>query len=149
MAESTENACRGCGKPLPMGIQLCENCIAKLAREIEVAQELQSSGHRKHRADIKIAVTSFVFTSAVLILVADRGLLSVEAMTFRLILLGIPCAAVLWKWYLLMYQADPDYGELWHTYWGAQLLVWIGLVSIMLFITPIMVLVSLMFSSIQ
>lgn len=74
--------------------------------------------------DINYACASFIVTNIVLIVLFAMDLFSLPAMLARAYFLGIPFAVVMWRWYRLMRQTDPDYGQLWYVYWSAQCRVW-------------------------
>lgn len=111
--------CRGCGKPLPSGIQLCQKCTNELVHSI-----LQRDS-REHAGDIFLAAIAFGLSNLALMGMTGMDMFSVQSMLFRLVILGTPCAFVVWRWYRLMHQTDPDYGQLWYVYWRTQAIVWI------------------------
>ena len=113
------SVCRGCGKPLPKDTELCQECVRQFAHSILMRED------RDHTFDIILAVIAFGLTNLTLMGIAGMDVFTLESMAFRLILLGIPCAVVIWRWYRLMHQVDPDYGQLWYTYWSCQAVVWI------------------------
>lgn len=127
-----------CGKRTTTETDLCQDCRTSLL------ETHLYHWNRNHKTDIIIAVLVFLFTNACLIVVGGDDFFSVEAMTFRIVFLGIPLAVVMWKWYRLMHQSDPDYGELWPTYWASQMLVWIVFL-VMIALTLIFVIVWLPF----
>src|SRR5690348_15291174 len=102
MIESTDNICRGCGKPLVSGTILCASCGAKLAMGILAQSD------RDHRGDIILAILTFGLTNLVIFGLAGVEQLTLDAMLWRSFLLGLPFAAVMWKWYRLMREIDAD-----------------------------------------
>ena len=123
--------CPRCGKPLPPLTLVCRECgepvvNAKLLR-------WEPCWERNHTEDILLATAAFLIANLVLFsLLGWSNFLSLEATTSRLIVLGIPFAAVVWKWYRLMRQIGPDYGLLWKTYWMVQIQVFLWLVGLLL-----------------
>lgn len=114
-----------------MDTQLCDTCGVSLALDVLSRED------RHHTWDMVIAIVVCGVANAGLLLVTGVEFWQLEAMVFRLFLLGIPAAAVLWHWYRLMQVPDPDYGELWHTYWTIQVFTFVLLLALPLFITLI------------
>lgn len=108
--------CSQCGKKVPVGVSLCESCVAALAKAILDRED------RNHRGDVVTAVIAFGVANLLLISVTRDDPFSQENMLARLVFLGLPFAWTAAKWYRLMRSPDPDYGELWHIYWKAQML---------------------------
>lgn len=119
---SSAATCRQCGKALFNSTTLCAECAVKLARSILLRDD------RDHAVDIVLAVLAFFATNGLLITITGTDVFSMPAMLLRTPVLGIPSALLLWKWYRLMQEIDPDYGSLWCIYWQSQFVTWMGLI---------------------
>lgn len=123
--------CRQCGRTLTADTKLCDVCGVSLALDVLSRED------RRHTWDMVIAIVVFGVANAGVIVVTGVEFWQLEAMIFRFFLLGVPAAAVLWNWYRLMLVPDPDYGELWHTYWTIQIFTFVLLLGLPLLITLI------------
>ncbi len=133
--------CRRCGQPIPPLAMVCRDCGEMLITTRLLRWE------RNHTADIVIAGVLFLVTNLIVIVLSNAEVFTLPSMLLRLVVFGVPCLSVLWKWYRLMHVIDPDYGLLWEMYWTMQLLVWVGLVLMFLLLSIVIFLSMLVFTA--